>query len=267
MGAVLGQGVGIRLGWQGRSVAYAAETLALSARFSVQATPTRLRWIDAMIVRLKLVGVWPKLDALYLLAAHDAQAARQNWVANACNLTAVSSPTFSSDLGYIGDGFSAYLETGFNPATASSPKYAQSSAHLGLWSLTALAASGIDMGNGNSLVLARQTSSDLSVGRVNLASSHGSTLPSAGVGHFVANRTGATDMRSFADGAVASPNNGLSSIPPDNSAIRIGGRSGAVSYSLRRIAAAHYGSGLSDQNIADLYTAIRTYLRDVGAVA
>ena len=40
-----------------------------------------MRLIDKAIGQLKMAGVWGKLDALYLLAAHTSQAALVNWKA------------------------------------------------------------------------------------------------------------------------------------------------------------------------------------------
>src|SRR4029077_6569907 len=45
-----------------------------------------------------------------------------------------SSPTFTVDRGYNSStGGAPYIDTGFNPATASSPKYVRDSAHISMW--------------------------------------------------------------------------------------------------------------------------------------
>lgn len=57
-----------------------AETDALVARMEIAPSAARKKLIDDLIVELKSWGIWQKLDLLYILAAHDAQAARLNWV-------------------------------------------------------------------------------------------------------------------------------------------------------------------------------------------
>jgi len=58
----------------------APETAGLLARMSVPPSPARRTHIDTLVKSLIAAGLWTKLDALYLLAAHDAQAARLNLV-------------------------------------------------------------------------------------------------------------------------------------------------------------------------------------------
>lgn len=99
-------------------VGYEPEARALFARMTTQPDIARKQRINSLIVSLKASGTWGKLDALYVLAAHDAQAARLNWIQNAYNLTPNGTVTFTPDVGYQGDGSTGYLDTGFNPATA-----------------------------------------------------------------------------------------------------------------------------------------------------
>lgn len=108
-------------------------TDALAARMSVAPDGTRIGTIDTLIRALKAAGVWSKLDVLYLTAAHDAQAARLNWISTSYNLTAISSPTFTTDRGYAGDGAASYLDTGYSPSTAALPV---NTAGFGFWCRT-----------------------------------------------------------------------------------------------------------------------------------
>src|SRR5690606_39788847 len=80
-------------------------------------------------------GAWGALDGLYVLAAHDAQAARINWKDPANVATTINAPTFTADRGYQGDGSSSSLDTNFNPVSASQ-NYQQDACHLGVWPLT-----------------------------------------------------------------------------------------------------------------------------------
>ncbi|MEW6257105.1 MAG: hypothetical protein AB1592_14220 [Pseudomonadota bacterium] len=56
------------------------QATALIARMTAAPSTARATAIGALVRSLASAGLWQKLDALYLLAAHDAQAARLNWV-------------------------------------------------------------------------------------------------------------------------------------------------------------------------------------------
>src|SRR5262245_39221350 len=89
-----------------------AETTALLAAMTVQPNAARQTLINDLIYALKQSGAWAKMDFLYVLAAHDNQAARLNWK-TAANLATVNGTcTFTVDRGYNGDGSTGYLGTG-----------------------------------------------------------------------------------------------------------------------------------------------------------
>lgn len=74
---------------------------------------------NALLVSMKANGVWAKLDVFYVFAQDgSAEFATLNWknpAANQANIT--SSPTFTSNQGFTGNGTSSYIDTNFNPAT------------------------------------------------------------------------------------------------------------------------------------------------------
>lgn len=65
---------------RGRAQPVPAQAAALMARMSEAPAPVRSRAIGGLVGSLISSGIWQKLDLLYVLAAHDAQAARLNWV-------------------------------------------------------------------------------------------------------------------------------------------------------------------------------------------
>ncbi len=111
---------------------FSAEADALFARMSTTPTMLRKRQIDRLIKRLKAAGVWTKLDALYVLAAANSNAALLNWVSTSFNLTATNSPTFTADRGYTFDGSTNYLATGIN-FTAGGLKYVDDNCSMFGW--------------------------------------------------------------------------------------------------------------------------------------
>src|SRR3569623_916049 len=125
---------------------YSAEATALFARMSVQPDATRMGLSDACITSLMSNGVWTKLECLWMPAAHDSQAGRLNWVSSGNTISAVGSPTFTTDRGYTTNGSTSYLDTNFNPSTAS--VYALNGASVGCWCRTESAANSslVEMG-------------------------------------------------------------------------------------------------------------------------
>jgi hypothetical protein len=93
-------------------VSYDADAEAYFAAMSVEPDATRKGLLNDLIVGLKADSVWTKITWLSVLAAHDAQAARVNIKTPAQVATAINSPTFTTDLGYAGDGATSYLDTG-----------------------------------------------------------------------------------------------------------------------------------------------------------
>lgn len=240
-----------------------AEATALIARMSTAPNDTRKAQIDTLVGALKTAGVWAKLDALYVLAAADSQASLLNWLGSTFDATAVST-TFTADRGHTGNGTSAYISTGFNPTTATTPKFVQNSGHMSFWSRTSGQSSNVDMGNFNSLIVCRNGSNQTSH-RINAAASG---VPSNldGSGFFATSRTGTANVDNFLyrNGVALGGSN--TSEAPNNSEIRVLGRGGAsLSYSARECAAASIGGGLTAGEVTDFYNALNTYLVAVGA--
>ena len=112
---------------------YCAEATALFARMTTQPTTERKEIINTFIVSLKTAGVWSKLDAMYVLAAADQQAALLNWIADTNNATTVNSPTFTVDEGIQGNGTSSYVDTHYEPYS-DSVHFSRTSGHYSVYS-------------------------------------------------------------------------------------------------------------------------------------
>lgn len=267
MGIGLGLDVVTRQGASGYTFVN-AEASALAARFTTPPTDARKALIDNLVGSLKTAGVFAKLDALYVMAAADSQAARQNWIADQYNLTAVSSPTFTADRGYAGDGAASNLGTGFNPATAVSPKYAQNSASVGVWSRTNLAlASAFDLGStvstSNPVRLnSRSTSADTLRGCVNNGAVANFGASGSSVGLIALSRTASNLITGYRNGASLGTDS-ATAFSPDSSPIQL--LSSAGGFSTRQLSAAHIGAGLDATENLALYNALNTYLQAVGA--
>jgi hypothetical protein len=93
--------------------------------------------VDNLIVGIKSDGIWTKFDRLWLLAAENSQSALTD-IKAASLATVINSPTFTADRGYKGNGAGSgtYIDSNFNPTTATSPQFVQNSACIFGWDNT-----------------------------------------------------------------------------------------------------------------------------------
>lgn len=241
-------------------------TAAYLAAMSVQPSAIRRNDIARLVFELNQAGLLVRLDALYLLAAHDQQAARVNLVAPGAFLASlVNAPAFVADRGYTGNGTTSHLNSGFIPSSAPSPRFNQNSSHLMLWSRTAAQGAAFDMGNNNAYINARNTS-DQASHAIN-AATPATPANTDGSGSFISSRVGSLAANNvlYRNGALVAASATAVSAAVDTNAIFIGARSGTASFSTRQIAAASIGAGLTAPEAAALHAAIRNYLVRIGA--
>lgn len=238
------------------------ETVTLVAAMSVAPSTARVGVIDTLIRALQAGGVWSKLDLLYVMAAHDSQAARLNWKNPATfTLSLVNSPTFTTDRGYAGNGSTSYLATGWDTAT-NGVNYKRDDAYASAYTIDGGATNGGDFGTLTGTSVLVKTGANARTIRINQGTGlNGGAVTSpvqiAGIRRDSANcflfANGLQDTTS----AVAS--GALSTVD-----LTIG--SAGSSFSDRRNACVSAGAALSDaQALAD-YNAKRAYLQAVGAV-
>lgn len=250
-----------------------AEAEALAARFTTPPTNARKLLIDTLVGSLKAAGIWSKLDALYILAAADTQAARRNWIADAFNLTAFNSPTFTADRGYAGNASSSYLDTNFNPATAVGPHFTQNSAHVSAWDRTASAAGdrsiiGGRQGTTNYIEINPRFTGDVLVGRINNSAVAAFYANANAQGHLLVNRSASTATQAYRNGSSLAARTDSSVAPPDVS-ITLLARNVAPgspdAYGADQIAVGSLGSSLTAGEALAFHDALNTYLQAVGA--
>ncbi|QIG73157.1 hypothetical protein EVC00_051 [Rhizobium phage RHph_N37] len=109
---------------------YEAEASVLFAKMTTSPASTlRKKLMNGLIVDLKAQGIFARLEAMWIPAAHSAEAAALDWKGNnARNLIGVGSPAFITNWGFTYSGLN-YHRTGVLPA--SSPNLTQNSAHIG----------------------------------------------------------------------------------------------------------------------------------------
>lgn len=113
-----------------------AETDALIARMTTAPTTARETAINTLIKGLKDNGLWAKMDLLYVMAAHDEQAALLNWKGSSFNATN-SRMTFTTDWGFgentgLSPNSAPGMTTGWNSQN-DAVQFTDNSMHIGVW--------------------------------------------------------------------------------------------------------------------------------------
>lgn len=247
-----------------------AEAAALVARFTTPPDSTRKGHIDTLVGALRTAGVWSKLDALYVTAAADAQAAQRNWIADAYNLTPVNSPTFTADRGYAGNGSSSYINTGLTLSSAS--KFVQDSASLGIWCRTDSSANQLEAGarisvSSRQSLLSARNASGVAEGRINRDISETGIAVASSVGLLVATRTSSTLTTLYKNGSSIGTYSNTSVVPAPHELYLLAANTAGTAnvFSSRQVSVAWAGGGLTGSENVAIYNALNTYLTAVGA--
>ncbi|WP_342446987.1 DUF2793 domain-containing protein [Azorhizobium doebereinerae] len=248
------------------------EAEALVARMA-SPPPTSRRWlIDRLVGALVAAGVWQKLDALYLLAAADGQAARLNWIAPAYGLTEVNSPGFAADRGYASDGAASYLRTGFVPGAAT--QFQTDAASLGVW-VQENGRRGLAMGvllppTYHGSHIARYAAADggycaLTVTETGITAV-GTYTNFLDTGFYAAVRSGPAAQARYKNGVVLESATATSTASSGLEFYLLGTNlGGPLINSTGRLAAAFMGGSLTPAQMAAFDAALRAYLSAIGA--
>jgi hypothetical protein len=238
----------------------------LIAAASVAPADLRKGYIARFIGALYAASVWTKIDVMWVLAAHDEQFGRLNWITpGTYTATVVNSVTFTADRGFAGDGVSGHLDTGFAPATHG-VQFQRDNAHIGVYQRTG-------GGNGNEPFSANNASLRHTVAggtgtstRSVLNSSTQINGPAGGTQpiHGMGRRNDASNVSILRDGAQVTAPSSAASTALQASNMRIGVR-GSGNFVTHQVAAAHMGAYLDDTEAAALYSAMHTYMVALGA--
>lgn len=216
-------------------------------------------------------------DALYIIATQDEATAVLNLVSTSFGITKNGTPNFTADTGYLGTDSASpsnFLDTGFNPSTASSPKYTQNSAHLSAWSLTNAtptnggAIIGLNAADTviQSNIFPRFSDGNL-YGRIDDVSASSGSAVADSLGHFAVVRTDSTHSQTYKEGSLVANPNAVSAVIQNGNIYvlainRIG--TGAINGGGYRIAASSIGAALTATQVSNFRDRVRTYLTSVG---
>lgn len=229
---------------------------------------TQAKRVSQLVKALKTSGVWSALDRLWLFAAENPTQALLDVKARA-TATAVNSPAFTGGRGYKGSHLSAYINSNFNPTTASGPNYTRNSCCYGCWVETPESAPSVGyriMGNDETNYGEFAVGASTYSITIQSPAGFGTTIPSTSIGSITATRPGANNFRAFLNGIFDSNANAASTVVPNSNFYILAANNNGTPYqqSDTRLAAAWIGGGLTDSQVAALHAALRQYMTAQG---
>lgn len=239
----------------------------LTAATGVTLTADKTNY-DNLICGLVTDSEFSNLDGLYIWAAPTTTNAALINLANpgTFNGTAHGTTSFSAYHGYTGDGSTFYIDSGFNPNSASSPHYVLNSANIGVYVLTSdtagksFQAEGADQGGNLDFTpyFFGNASWDIN------ATSATSTTTSNSQGQWVATRTASTTLALYQNGnttPVGTATTTSTAVPQTNIFFFAGNSSGtAGNFSSIQMSAGFWGSGLTSSDMNKITARVNTYM-------
>lgn len=217
-------------------------------------------------------GLAAKCDAIYTPGTTDLVSALNNLLSTNYTLTISGSPTFVPSVGYQGDGTAAYLDTNFNPTTATSPKFTLNSQTLFVYtpfqlyntSLTV----GVTAGNGTSRLNINQPSMAYNTFfRAGDATSSSFSDGGQSVGFWTDTRVAASGAGSkilYVEGSAVNSLN-VTSTALTNANIHLLDN-GVPQFSSGIVTVAGICSGLGTTDQANLYKRVYNYVAGLGTI-
>jgi hypothetical protein len=218
-------------------------------------------------------------DVLYLFATQDTTNALLNIVSSSYTGTTSGSPTFTAGRGFTGTDQASsppYINTGFNPRTASSPIFVQNSAHISMWSNTnAQAVNGgccigaFGGGGGTESDIFPKYSDGKAYFRINDAAPQTSGVTNANsTGHYIATRSSSGSQNGYINAVDQGISPITSGLPPSLNIIILAGNlptdPTAINGGGYQVCMASIGASLNSTQTTDFYNLLRAYMTAVG---
>jgi hypothetical protein len=271
MAMSLGIGIGLPFGGAASSgPSYDPDAAAFFARMATDPGATRKGLYNDVFLGLKTGAVsgsniYAKIDALWLIAAHEASTAVLNLKGASYSLTpsgGLGAGDFTTDRGYVGDGAGKYLDTNFADNTAA-VNWSQDSASLGVW---------INQDNGatdpvSGVTSTAQTRLNHNSGGTVNARIHGTVqaTTTGGVnrlGFLVGVRVSSSTVNLYRAGVSIATTGASTSAAPVIATLRL--LQSSVGTTNDRVAAGVIAGALTANENIDLYNALNAYLTAVG---
>lgn len=223
--------------------------------------------VDNLISSLKTNSIFTKLDRLWLFAAENSQSALRDLVG--ANLASVvSSPTFTTDRGFTGNGSTSYVNSAFTPST-NGVQFTLNSASAFARNLTAGAASSADRLIGhavsptgsNRVLLLPRGAGDL-VTQILNSSSSATYANTNKDGFFHINRSASNAVQAYRNATSLGTNTTASGSLSDTACAFL---RDTTNFAAIQVASGGFGASLSSTDATNLYNAELTYMQAVGA--
>jgi len=223
---------------------------------------TQQQAIIDLVIDLKGFGLWTKMKAIYPFVGGTATTHKYN-LKDPRDLNAAFRLVFSggwthSSTGALPNGTNAYAETYLTPSTSLS----QNSSHLSYYSRTNASTNSSEIGSiandatrGIYLLYSYSGSAFKSF---NSAQSQRGSVFTPTTSLLIGSRINATNEKYYHAGALID-NLSVNSSSLITSSIWIGNANSVANWSSKECAFASIGDGLTDQEAADLYTAVQAY--------
>lgn len=239
---------------------------ALFGAMTTQPDAARKVLIEALIAGLIADGLWSRLEAFWITAAHDSQAGRLNWkTPGTFTLTengTAGGGTWTTDRGWAGNGTDGYLSSGLAPNACT--LLTQNDALAFAWSRStaqsAVACFGTITGAG--VIVQPRNTSDLFGYRLNQTTST-TTANADGTGLYAVSRTGASATQGYKNGAALGSAGSVASATRNANALGIGRVNST--YTTVEVSVAGVGASLDATGQANLHTRLNTFMTAIGA--
>lgn len=240
---------------------------------------TQQNAINQLVLDLKSYSIWDKMFVIYPFVGGTSVTTKYNLVdPTAYQITWNGGVTFNSN-GVTGNGSTGYGQTGWNVTTVNSTTGVTASLSLSVYSRTSSNSDASDIGNTNYpttqaaiQVLCRRSNGQMYWDNYNATNGRiQATVPNS-QGLMSTSRTALTSMKVFRNGSQVGSTLATSATTSDITSglnremyvFAANQRGTAVDYTSRNLAFVHFSTGLTDGEMANLYTAVQAYQTTLG---
>lgn len=256
------------------TITFAAGSMEPEAQFYINRFPTPpvaayQTAVSNLVAALKNGNVFDKLDGMMLPQVPVQAAVPFDLIHIGRSGTLVGTTLFTANGGTASDQSTGYLDTNFQPQMPGI-RFQQDDMHFGVWALTSTARTdGVDateFGAGGVVSLLRLNANGNVNGRP-LANSAKAFAGAPFPGHVVVTRDTVGAWRSYRQGAITANGDATASTArPFETFKAMAAQPANGSFGASRLAAVHWGSGLSDAQALTIYNALNAYRNAVSAI-
>ena len=256
---MFGVGVGIRVG--GRTPvggsAYDADAQAFFDRVTTAGgtlSTTEKNATNQLVLDMKSAGIWTAMKAVYPMVGSSAAACAQNLKSSSFTGTFTSGWTFSSN-GAKPNGTSAYMNTGFNPATNLTTTNFSISVYRNTFNILGGTDIGMYSGSSSYYYLGSTSTTESAIAFQGFGNTYAET---SHLGLFTLNAlSGIT--KGYKNGITKLSYSTTGLVPSANSFLGANAFGGGSEFTNHQYAFASYNDGLTDTQASNFYTAVQAF--------